>query len=152
MNFDKIINLLSIFTALAAVCVSVFAVLQARKSVLTGAYFSEMTKAYSDFLRCVAEFGFRRGEIERDNLASALYRLMLFASPPISEEAQERYRFSLAWAQSNPTGALSLDDKTNQLGRLMKAHLATIQKKGTVQAKSSLGATERMPHQDQGLR
>ena len=113
-----------------AVCVSLYAVRQARKTALTGTYFSEMASAYSDYLRCVSEFVFRRGTAVRDALVVSLYRLQLFASPEIFSDAMELYRFLLNWAKSNPSGALAVDDATYNLGVKMRKHLEKVRKRG----------------------
>ncbi|MBE5056257.1 hypothetical protein INF37_09630 [Pseudoflavonifractor sp. DSM 107456] len=130
MELDKIFTIISLVIALLSVCVSVYSVHQSRKSALTGAFFSEMTQAYSDYLRCVSEFVFRRGTSERDALAAALYRLQLFASKEISVDAQELYVFVLDWASSNPVRALSVDERMNNLGHKMRVHLDQARKRG----------------------
>ena len=123
-------NVISAGLSLASVFVAAFAVLSARRTALTGTYFSEMTKAYADYLHCVADFVLRRGAAERDTLASALYRLQLFASSEIASDAQDLYATLLNWAQSNPTNALQIDSLTNDLGAKMKAHLDRTRKRG----------------------
>ena len=127
---DQILTIISLLIASSSACVSVYAVHQARKTSLTGTYFSEMAHAYSEYLRCVSEFAFRRGQSERDALAAALYRLQLFASREIAFDAQRLYVFVLDWAASNPTGALSLDEQVNSLGEKMRSHLNQARKRG----------------------
>ena len=97
---------------------------------MTGTYFSEMAKAYADYLRCVSEFVFRRGTSERDALVAALYRLQLFASPEIFDDAQELYAFLLRWAASDPSEALAVDDRVCNLTDEMRAHLDRTRKRG----------------------
>lgn len=130
MTIDDILTTISLVIAFLSACVSFYAVHQARKTALTGTYFSEMAQAYSEYLHCVSEFAFHRGVSQRDALAAALYRLQLFASPEISRDAQQLYVFLLDWASSNPTGALPLDEKVNSLGAKMRIHLAQARKHG----------------------
>ena len=130
MTIDDILTTISLVIAFLSACVSFYAVHQARKTALTGTYFSEMAQAYSEYLHCVSEFAFHRGVSQRDALAAALYRLQLFASPQISRDAQQLYVFLLDWASSNPTGALPLDEKVNSLGAKMRIHLAQARKHG----------------------
>lgn len=127
---SELIDLIALGIAFLSVCVSLYAVRQARKTALTGTYFSEMTQAYSNYLCCVSEFAFRRGLAERDALAAALYRLQLFASPKIAGDAQELYVFLLQWAASNPTGGLPVDELTNNLGSEMREHLEKVRQYG----------------------
>ena len=127
---EQLLTVVSLCIALASVLVSFYAVRQARKTALTGAYFSEMTQAYSEFLRYVTEFAFRRSTAERDALAASLYRLRLFASPEIFRDAQQLYAFLLAWASSNPNEALALDEKVHNLGDKMRFHLDQTRKRG----------------------
>lgn len=133
MNWDKFTQILPFITSLSSllsVVVAFYAVQQARKTALTGTYFSEMAQAYSGYLRCVSEFVFRRGLEERDALAASLYRLQLVASKDISSDAQELYVFLLAWAASNPSGALEVDVQLNRLGSKMREHLDQARKYG----------------------
>ena len=129
-EISEMIDLIALGIAFLSVCVSFYAVRQSRKTALTGTYFSEMAQAYSDYLRCVSEFAFRRGLAERDALAAALYRLQLFASPKIAVDAQKLYVSLLQWASTNPTGALSVDELTNSLGSEMREHLEKVRKLG----------------------
>lgn len=133
MNWDKFTQILPFITSLSSllsVIVAFYAVQQARKTALTGTYFSEMAQAYSGYLRCVSEFVFRRGLEERDALAASLYRLQLVASKEISSDAQDLYVFLLAWASSNPRGALEVDERLNNLGEKMREHLNQARKYG----------------------
>ena len=130
MTIDDIITIISLVIAFLSACVSFYAVHQARKTALTGTYFSEMAHAYSEYLRCVSEFAFRRDVSSHDALAAALYRLQLFASSEISWDAQQLYVFLIDWAASNPTGALSLDEQVNSLGAKMRNHLTQARKRG----------------------
>lgn len=123
LTTDRILTVASLIVAFAAVCVSLYSVREARKAVLTGKYFSEMTDAYAFFLKCTAEFAFHKGKPELDALAGALYRLMLFASDEIGNEAQNLYVFAIEWAQSGQQRGLPLDEKVNSLGDLMKKDL-----------------------------
>ena len=130
MTIDDILTIISLVIAFLSACVSFYAVHQARKTALTGTYFSEMAHAYSEYLRCVSEFAFRRDVSSRDALAAALYRLQLFASSEISWDAKQLYVFLIDWAVSNPTGALSLDEQGNSLGAKMRNHLTQARKRG----------------------
>lgn len=130
MELDNFLTIISLVIAFFAVCVSLYSVQQSRKTALTGTYFSEMTKAYSDYLRCVSEFVFRRGTSERNALAAALYRLQLFASLEIAIDAQQLYVLVLDWAASNPSGALTIDEQVNRLGDKMRKHLDRTRKSG----------------------
>ena len=133
MHWDKFTQILPFITSLSSllsVIVAFYAVQQARKTALTGTYFSEMAQAYSGYLRCVSEFVFRRGLEERDALAASLYRLQLVASKEIASDAQELYVFLLAWASSNPRGALEVDERLNNLGEKMREHLNQARKYG----------------------
>ena len=127
---EDALTIISLIIAFLSACVSVYAVHQARKTALTGTYFSEMAHAYSEYLCCVSEFAFRRGQSERDALAAALYRLQLFASREIASDAQQLYVLVLDWAASNPTGALLLDEQVNSLGEKMRNHLNQARKRG----------------------
>ena len=130
LTFSDVCNVISFLLAFAAICVSLYSVREARKTALTEAYFSEMAAAYADYLRCVSDFGYRRGFEERDALSAALYRIELFASPDICKEAEDLYVYILDWAASNPTRAISLDTKSNHLAVLMREHLKKTQKSG----------------------
>ena len=132
MELDNILAIISSAIAFFAVCVSLYSVHQSRKTALSGTYFSEMTKAYSDYLCCISEFVFRRGTVERNELVAALYRLQLFASCEISIDAQNLYIFVLDWAASNPTSALAVDERVNNLGNKMRKHLDQVRKRGTL--------------------
>ena len=130
MELDILFSTISASISLAAVCVSLYSVHQSWKTALTGTYFSAMAAAYSDYLCCISEFVFLRGASERNALAAALYRLQLFASHEISVDAQNLYTFVLDWASSNPTRALSVDERVNSLGYKMREHLDQTRKAG----------------------
>ena len=130
LSVNEILTLASVFISLLAVGVAFYSVHEARRTALTGTYFSEMASAYSDYLRCVSQFAFRRGLAERDALAAALYRLQLFASSEITTAAQDLYVSLLDWAQTNPSGALDMDAKVNDLGSEMRRHLNEARKRG----------------------
>ena len=130
MNFDNIYELLSVCVAFASVCVSLYAVWQAKKSVLTGEYFSEMTEAYAAFLTCIAEFVFSRSKEDLHKLSSSLHRLLLFSSDEIGQEAQVLYLHVIDWAESGQLRARSVDNLANELGDLMKSDLEHFRKKG----------------------
>ena len=125
-----ICNVLSVCAALLSVFVAAWSVVQSRRTALTGVYLSEMTAAYSDFLGCVADFVFRRGLEERDALAAALYRLVLFASDEIADEAQMLYHSLLQWGKTNQSQALEVDRMVNHLGNLMRADVGKFRKTG----------------------
>ena len=130
LSVNEILTLASVFISLLAVGVAFYSVHEARRTALAGTYFSEMASAYSDYLRCVSQFAFRRGVAERDALAAALYRLQLFASSEITTAAQDLYVSLLDWAQTNPSGALDMDAKVNDLGSEMRRHLNEARKRG----------------------
>lgn len=129
LTTDRILTAVSLLIALAAVCVSLYSVREARKAVLTGKYFSEMVDSYAAFLKCTADFAFHKGGPELDALASALYRLMLFASDEIGEKAQGLYCFAIEWAQSGQQRGILLDEQVNHLGNLMRKDLEYFWKK-----------------------
>ena len=104
--------------------------MQSRKATLTGVYLSEMAAAYSDYLKCVADFVFRRGNAERDELACALYRLLLYASDQISADAQDIYKLLLKWGMSGDQRAAYLDQRVNHLSDLMQKDLDCFRRKG----------------------
>lgn len=130
MNIANICACVSCVIAFASVCASIYAVVQSRKTTLTGTYFSEMSSSYSEFLRCAGDLALKKGFAERDALVAALYRLQLFASEKISSDAQLLYVALLDWAQSGATRALTMDEKINQLGVLMREDLAHFRKTG----------------------
>ena len=130
MDLANVFACVSCGIALLSVIVSAYAVVQSRKTALTGTYFSEIASVYAEFLRCSGNFVFRKGSPERDALVSALYRLQLFASEQIAGEAQELYLALLEWAASGASRALELDYKLNRLSTLMQADLDHFRKKG----------------------
>lgn len=130
LSVNEILTLISVLSSLLAVGVALYSVREARRTALNGTYFSEMASAYSDYLRSVSQFVFRRGVAERDALAVALYRLQLFASSEIASAAQDLYVSLLDWAQSNPSEALDIDAKVNALGSEMRRHLNEARKRG----------------------
>ena len=130
MNIANICACVSCGIALASVLASIYAVVQSRKTALTGTYFSEMASAYADFLRCVGNLVFRRGNPERDALAASLKRLLLFASDEIGDSAQVIYVETLKWASRDRSDALELDDNLNQLEVLMRKDLEHFRKHG----------------------
>lgn len=130
MNVANICACISCAIAFASVCASIYAVVQSRKTALTGTYFSEMSSAYSEFLKCAADFVFQKGFDERDALAAALYRLQLFASEKISSDAQLLYLAVIDWAQTGTVHAREIDHRINQLGVLMRDDLAQFRKTG----------------------
>ena len=130
ISLGDALTIISLIIAFLSACVSFYAVHQARKTVLTGTYFSEMAHTYANYLCCVSTFAFHRGQSERDALAAALYHLQLFASREIASDAQQLYVFVLDWAATNPTGALSLDERVNDLSDKMRKHLNQARKRG----------------------
>lgn len=111
--------------SLVAVIVSGCAVSQTRKTQLTATYFSEKTRAYSDYLDSVARFVFHPCNETRDNIASALYRVQLFAPGKIASAAQNVYVVAIDWSHSDKESALGIDELVNELGSLMRADLAS---------------------------
>lgn len=130
LTFSNICNVISFLLAFAAICVSLYSVREARKTALTGIYFSEMAAAYADFLKCLSDLALRRGPGERDALAAAIHRLLLFAPTDIYKEAEELYLLVLDWDETNSTQALSLAEKSSHLAVLMREHLKKTQKSG----------------------
>lgn len=122
---DAIITLISCGISLCAVCVSAYAVWEAKQTQLNAAYFAEMTAAYSRYLNSVCEFGFRRDSISRDELAADLYKLKLFASAEIMKEAQNLYVDLLSWSQQGCSTHSPLDSKIHALAEMMRSHLET---------------------------
>lgn len=135
MTRNEVLTLISAIAAIAAVCVSLYTAQTAKKTALNGTYFSEMAQAYSGYLKCVSEFVSRRGLPERDALASSLYRLLLFAPIEIADAAQDLYTFLFEWAGSDPHRALSVDERTNDLGNMMREHLEAVCRTGNPQGK-----------------
>ena len=88
MLVNEIFSFLSVLAAFAAVFVSFYSIRVARKTAINGVYFSEMSKAYSDYLKCISEFVYHLGLSERDALSASLYRVLLFAPLDIASEAQ----------------------------------------------------------------
>lgn len=123
-------GLFSAVVALLAVFVSFYAIREARRTALTGTYFSEMAAAYSGFLRAVSDFVFERGYPERDAMASALIRLVLFASPEIAGKANELYTMALQWGKTRSLPASQLDARLNGLTAPLRADLDHFRKTG----------------------
>lgn len=130
MEFSQIISLSSLGVSFLSVLVAFFAVRESRKTVFSGAYFSEMVNAYTDYLKCVASFIYRRELSEIDAMTSALYKLMLYAPPFIGTEAKELYLFVLDWASSKQETATLLDEKIDHLRERMRENITDIQKNG----------------------
>lgn len=124
------ISIISSGVALLAVFASFYAIREARRTALTGTYFSEMAAAYSDFLRAVSDFVFERGLRERDAMASTLNRLFLFASPEISGKANELYTLALQWGKTGSPPASQIDARLNELVALLRADLDHFRKTG----------------------
>lgn len=136
MTKETLLQLLPIIAAFAAVWVSWCAVRESRKTAINGTYFSEMVSAYSTYTRCLSEFVFKRGITERDAMAVALYRTLLFAPDDIAALSQECYIDVLEWAAnvSSPTPrAEGLDRKVNRLQKMMKADIDRFREKGAHQ-------------------
>lgn len=130
MEFSQIISLISLGISFLSVVAAFYAVRESRKAVISGAFFSELIDAYADYLKCVADFVYRRGLSERDALAASLYRVLLFAPGPIGDEAQALYVYVLDWAQSGQSRALSVDERVNRLGDMMRENIAFLQRNG----------------------
>lgn len=130
MEFSQIISLASVGISFLSVLAAFFAVKESRKAVFSGACFSEMVDAYADYLKCVASFVYQRGLEERNALSAALYKFLLYAPSHIGDEAQNLYIFVLDWAQSGQTRALSVDERVNRLGDMMRENIAFVQKSG----------------------
>lgn len=130
MLVNEIFSFLSVLAAFAAVFVSFYSIRVARKTAINGVYFSEMSKAYSDYLKCISEFVYHLGLSERDALSASLYRVLLFAPLDIASEAQDLYAFVLQWASSNPNHPISVDQRTSRLGQLMRNQLLSACRSG----------------------
>lgn len=118
-------DILPSLIALAAVIVSGVTLSHSRKTQLTSTYFTEKTKAYSDYLDSVARFIFHPSNDARDNIASSLYRVQLFASEAVVCASQDVYMAAIQWSRSGGGSAQAVDDLVNQLGRLMREDLAS---------------------------
>lgn len=130
MEFGQIVSLISLGISFLSVLTAFYAVRESRKAVFSGAYFSEMTAAYAGFLESISNFAYQRGIPERDALAPALYKLLLYAPKSIGDEAQELYLFVLRWAQSGQPGALPVDERVNRLGDMMRKDIISARGKG----------------------
>lgn len=120
------ISLISIGVAFLSVCVAVYSVREARKSVITGTYFSEMVNAYADYLKCVFYYNLEHERSDRHILNAALFKLLLYAPSQIGDEARGLYDFVLSGDQSKE----DLARRINQLLALMRENIADLQKKG----------------------
>lgn len=124
MDLDAILTILSLVIAFTSVCVSLYSVQQARKTALTGTYFSEMTSAYASFISAVNNFVYHCCDLRmRDELSSALLRLQLYAPPSIDQAAQRLYVKLLDWGEQPHDGALDIDKTLQELQDDMKADL-----------------------------
>ena len=115
--------------SLAAVIVSGVAVHSARKTQITSTYFTEKTKAYNDYLDSVARFVFHPSNDARDNIASSLYRVQLFASNEVAARAQDVYLAVLECSRSGGWSAQAVDDLVNKLGVSMRSDLASFDRR-----------------------
>lgn len=120
MDLNQIFAVVPLIISIAAVGASIYATVQSRKAVFSGAYFSNMVAAYADYLKSVAEFVYNRDNLHRDALSTALYRAILFASPDIAEYSQKLFLFVIDWSRSGMVRPLPVDEKVNELGNLMK--------------------------------
>lgn len=123
ITFDSAVTLASCAVALLAVCVSAWAVWESKQTQLNAAYFSEMTAAYSSFLGGVSQFVLRQDEPSKNTLASDLYRLKLFASDQIMENAQKLYTSLLEWRSQEHHDSFPLDPEIHLLAEQMRTHL-----------------------------
>lgn len=129
ITFDSAVMLGSCIVSLLAVCVSAYAAWESKQTQLNAAYFSEMTAAYSNFLGSISQFVFRRDALSRDALASDLYRLKLFASDQIMEDAQKLYSALLEWCSKEYSEGFPLDSRIHNLAEQMRAHLETFRRR-----------------------
>lgn len=113
---DLFFNFLCIVVSFGGVCVSLHAVRESRKSALTGTYFSEMTAAYAEYLRCVCDLVYKRGTPERDAIVAALYRLRLFAPISVCNAADALYARTLDFARTGQGNTLAINSQLDQIG------------------------------------
>lgn len=111
--------------ALAAVILSGITLSHSRKTQLTSTYFTEKTKVYGDYLDSVARFIFHPTNDARDNIASALYRVRLFASDEVLCTAEDVYEAAIQWSRSGGGSVKTVDDLVNKLGASMREDLAS---------------------------
>ena len=130
MTLSDWTGVISVGAAVFAVFVSAWAIREARRTALTGTYFSEMAAAYAGYLRCVSNYFFLRGRDGRDELTGALYRLMLFASPDICECARELYKDLCTLEDYSPESTARLDKRMNSLENMMRSDLEVYRKNG----------------------
>lgn len=121
ITFENMITLISCGISFLAVCVSASAVRATKKIHLNAAYFSEMTKAYSNYLGSVTRFAYHRDASARDDLSESLFRIQLFSSDEIYSLAAAIYVHVLGQGNLDE----SLDTSMNQLADLMRNHLAS---------------------------
>lgn len=115
-NIDLFVNALCIAVSFAGVCVSLYAVRESKKSVLTGTYFSEMTAAYAEYLRCICDLVYKRSAAERDAIVAALYRLRLFAPISVCNAADDLYARTLDLARTGRGDTLAINSQLDQIG------------------------------------
>ena len=130
MDSTQWTSLISSGVALLAVFVSFYAIREARRTALTGTYFSEMAAAYAGYLRCVSGYFFLHGLEGRDELTGALYRLMLFASPDICVCAQELYTDLCTLKDYSHESRSRLDKRLDFLENMMRSDLESYRKRG----------------------
>lgn len=129
-DITELSGILSVVIAFAAVCASIYAIRQARKTALTGAYFSEMALAYSAYLQCATDFAHRRGLKERDDMTAAFYRLSLFASEAVLKDATGLYHFLIAWAQEGILLGVQPGNRLEKCQELMRNDLEMYRRHG----------------------
>lgn len=124
-------SLFCLAVSFASVCVSLYAVRESRKAILTGNYFSEMTSAYAEYLRCVCDLMNRRGKPERDAIVSSLYRLRLFAPLAVCNAADDLYAQALDWARTGQGDTFAINGKLDQIGLWFARDLDHYRRSGT---------------------
>lgn len=115
--------------SLAAVILSGVALSSGRKAAITSTYFTEKTKAYNRYLDCAARFVFQPCGDTRDNFASALFQVRLFASRDIAGMAGSIYADAMSWSHAGCGPVTELDENLNKLGEMMRDDLSTFDRR-----------------------
>ena len=123
---NNILNVAPVVISLAAVIVSACSIRSARRSVLNGAYFSEKTASYAEFLRMVAHYTFHLNDISTSDKYSLLFRLKLFAPDDVTSEAMFLLSLILDYPKSAPAG---FEEVLDNLVAKMQCDLKTFEDK-----------------------
>lgn len=115
--------IVNVIIALAGIVGVYYTAKRAMKTQLTGAYFSEMTSAYAEYLKAIDAFVYHPEQSTRDDLSSSLHRLLLFAPMQICDFANELYIQVIDWNRGSRQSPLQIDVALNRLGDLMRTDL-----------------------------